>query len=146
MSFETRITSAISGRQLAVATDEQGDLNFAIFGEPERFLEDTTISRGNAINLAIQILKYLDPDALAPTPFIDLPNGTFIRQITTGKIYRIIPTPEAFDHRELQDSENWAEDSEGKAVQIVQGPPSDPHWAVLDDDQVEIKTTWTFKL
>jgi hypothetical protein len=146
MSFHTSITSPVSDRQLAVGSDEDGDLEFAILeGRDGRFLGDTTVRRGDAVNLAIQILKHLDPDALAPTPFVDLPNGTFVRQITTGKIYRIVPTPEAFDHTELQDNENWAEDSSGKAIQIIQGSPN-PYWAVLDDDQVEIKTTWTFKI
>lgn len=136
-----------SGRTLLLRDSANGapSVNIGIVSNSGTNPTGVNLTDEQAVDLAVRILKRLDPDTLAPMPFVDLPNGTFLRRRVDALIVRVIPTPEGQDLRELADNNNWVEMENGKSFVAVQDA-NDPAWVVLDDDQVEVKTTWHFKI
>lgn len=152
MSFTGKYDSFYNGADIALdvtsSYDADHNASLTLFGlvEDDRLTGSVTLDQNDAISLAVGILTELDPDRLKPVPFVDLPNGTFLRRYLDGRIAQIIATPEGAPVRDLDDDANWASFEDGTNFIAVQRANS-PAWAVLTDDQVEVKTktTWEFK-
>lgn len=144
---ETYESAYIHGWWMSVGTNEDEDdgaTEFRLLSDNGQPIGGMTLSKQSAIRLAVDLLKEHDPDRLAATPFVDLPNGTFLRRYVDGQIAQVVPTPESGENRDLEDNNNWVRFADGGPFVAVQDA-SDPAWAVLDDSQVEVKTTWRFK-
>lgn len=108
------------------------------------------VDSDDAVDLAVRILETFDPDRLAPTAFSELSKGTFLRRTIDGDIVQVVGSYDPTMHsdypesRELDDDEVWAVRENGEGL-IAYQSPTDPVWVVLEDDQIEVRTTWSFK-
>jgi hypothetical protein len=130
---------------VGVATDEGYEAVEYIITNGGTHEASIHLSHDEAVRQAMDVLRQLDPDRLAPVPFVDLPVGTFVRRYLDGKIAQVISTPAGQEDRELQDNNNWLRFEDGSAFVAVQ-EADEPAWEILTDDHVlvETKAIWTY--
>lgn len=127
-------------------------INFRVKDSKDNNSIGATIANESAVDLAKKILLELEPSALARLPFNRTPVGTYLHNVRTGLLIKVVEYEDAlfpmYTRYPNEDEEEtaWAIRDTGDGFLAYQDP-IDPVWEEVDAERVAVstRTAWELK-